>query len=123
MQYFLFFRTLDRYITCTVVLSCFGMGIVLENYNISKICCVKFHLFLFRYQENEKQMEGLVSWTKASVPIATFSMKEFEAFLPVPDQSLKLSLAQPWYIVESRFEKYGKYTILIWCFRFQNSGR
>lgn len=59
------------------------------------------------FGENEKQMEGLVSWTKASVPIATFSMKEFEAFLPVPDQSLKLSLAQPWYIVESRFEKYG----------------
>lgn len=69
--------------------------------------------FLFLYQENEKQMQGLKSWTKANVPSATFSVKEFKAFLPAPDQTLNLLQAQPWYILESRVEKNGRYTTLL----------
>lgn len=59
------------------------------------------------YNENEKQMQGLKSWTMAHVPSATFSMKEFKAFLPAPDQTLNLLQAQPWYILEARVEKDG----------------
>lgn len=68
---------------------------------------------LFFYQENEKQMQGLKSWTMAHVPSATFSMKEFKAFLPAPDQTLNLLQAQPWYILEPRVEKDGRYTTLL----------
>ena len=70
-----------------------------------------FHFFF--YQENEKQMQGLKSWKMAHVPSATFSMKEFKAFLPAPDQPSNLLQAQPWYILEPRVEKDGRYTTLL----------
>ena len=54
-------------------------------------------------------MQGLTSWTNADASMATFSVKEFEAFLP----GGTTTLGQPWYIVESRFGKGGMmYTAL-----------
>ena len=53
-------------------------------------------------------MQGLKSWKVAHVPSATFSMKEFKAFLPAPDQTSNLLQAQPWYILEPRVEKDGR---------------
>lgn len=81
-----------------------------------------FNFFLFLYQENEKQMQGLKSWTKANVPSATFLMKEFKAFLPAPDQTLNLLQAQPWYILESRVEKNGRYTTLLLVSSWYSNG-
>ena len=49
-------------------------------------------------------MQGLTSWTSAAASMATFSVKEFEAFLPGVKPT---ALGQPWYIVESRFGKGG----------------
>lgn len=52
-------------------------------------------------------MQGLKSWNTSAVPMATYSVNAFRAFLPYP--VLKPPLGQPWYIVESRIEKNGMY--------------
>ena len=54
---------------------------------------------------NEIQMQGLKSWNNSSVPMATYSVDEFRAFLPYP--VLEPPLGQPWHIVESRIDKDG----------------
>ena len=56
-------------------------------------------------------MQGLTSWKHAAVPMATFPVKAFEAFLP--NSAIRPTLGQPWYIVEPRIEKGGMYYISI----------
>lgn len=57
------------------------------------------------FDGNEIQMQGLKSWNTSSVPMATYSVDEFRAFLPYP--VLEPPLGQPWHIVESRIDKDG----------------
>lgn len=57
------------------------------------------------FDGNEREIQGLKSWNTSAVPIATYSVDEFRAFLPYP--VLKLPLGQSWYIVESRMDKNG----------------
>lgn len=57
------------------------------------------------YIGNENQLQGLKSWTNASVSMKTFPVEAFAAFLPYI--FLTPTLGRPWYIVESRIDKGG----------------
>jgi hypothetical protein len=54
----------------------------------------------------DQPIERLKAWKKMRIPQATYPVSAFTIFLPPEDTPL----GQPWYVIEPRISKFGKFT-------------